>query len=751
MSYRRAFILLLLIQLVFFAPVFIQNKVIFPHNNDIELSGLPSRSDNYLSNRKFSDQSSAYIPEINQHLNGNAYHWLSTWNPCVQLGRPTHQLSGLSKVYLPTHLLSFLTQNPFKLYTFLTVLTVCLTGVFFFLFLKALQLSPIACLVSSLGLSLGIYTIYWLTFVMFVSTICWTVCLLWLVTEFIKKPSFSQGIGISFATYSLLLTGYPQAIILNGYVIVIQTLVNLCEFPKKSRQIPFRLLLILGSGLVGIAAAFPVYSDLLLNAQRSARLATSNEFFLAVLPKFYSIQDVFLYFAAIIDPFFLGNPGSSDYPITFFNNSSFYNGLSLSPFYVGLLVTSFSRKLWTRVWHWYGFILFCLLATLYPPIYVFAVNFLGFKLSRTLLLGGAVIPVFILCAYAIDYLKNDRFSTLYLTGSIGLLASIVTGLMLFSTANHPWSMHWKYLFLAYCLLGALVFFIHLKHESILIAITIISLMIYSHSTMLVRPLNTIQTTSPLVQAIQTSTAGNYRFALVGSDMAGILPANQEALIQLASIHSYDSLSSRNYQKLVASWSDGGSSTYGRLFSYLDNPEKITGSEFKKSGVNVFLSKQDLQGFGFLKTHEVNGIKFYKSLENPVLLLQSLSFLNVNDRSVALNVPLETTTALQPRLIQSFDDYQEIQVQPLPQKSLLFLSQQYHPQWSASSGGKGLETVLIEPFYQGVVIPPNTDRVFLEFKPQALWAWVPQLLYLIVGTGYAGVCWLKRIASSSCAP
>jgi hypothetical protein len=79
MNHKQSFISLILVQLLYFAPVVFKGEVIFAHSNDYEVLGINRTvADDYLFNRKFSDQSSVYIPEINQHLNGKHHSWLST-------------------------------------------------------------------------------------------------------------------------------------------------------------------------------------------------------------------------------------------------------------------------------------------------------------------------------------------------------------------------------------------------------------------------------------------------------------------------------------------------------------------------------------------------------------------------------------------------------------------------------------------------------------------------------------------------
>ena len=98
LSYRYALSFLLLIQILFFSPFWLSNNVVYHHSNYQQLTGLPDTTDTYKNNPKFADQSTVYIPEINQHLKKSRHNWVSTWNPSVQLGRPTFQLSGFSLI-----------------------------------------------------------------------------------------------------------------------------------------------------------------------------------------------------------------------------------------------------------------------------------------------------------------------------------------------------------------------------------------------------------------------------------------------------------------------------------------------------------------------------------------------------------------------------------------------------------------------------------------------------------------------------
>jgi hypothetical protein len=79
-----------------------------------------------------------------------------------------------------------------------------------------------------------------------------------------------------------------------------------------------------------------------------------------------------------------------------------------------------------------------------------------------------------------------------------------------------------------------------------------------------------------------------------------------------------------------------------------------------------------------------------------------------------------------------NDFQKIEVTGSPEETLLFLSQQYHRAWRAISKDRPLPTVIVNGFYQGVVLPPDTSEVELFFRPFVLWSWLPQLLFATSG-------------------
>src|SRR5438128_6733941 len=156
MSHRKALLLLVVLQALFFNRVLLDGEVIYPHDNHDAVAAPPSNT-HRLGFQAYTDHSDFFIPELHHHLNGRSYAWISTWNPHAELGRPTSQMSGLSTANLFTRLFALFTHDAFRVYTVLCVFTVCLSGIFFFAFLETLGLSAPACLCASAGLSLGMY------------------------------------------------------------------------------------------------------------------------------------------------------------------------------------------------------------------------------------------------------------------------------------------------------------------------------------------------------------------------------------------------------------------------------------------------------------------------------------------------------------------------------------------------------------------------------------------------------------------
>ena len=723
MSYRLAFLILIGMFVLYFSRILFLGEVIFPHSNAVEAGAVSGeRGDAYRSNRKFSDQASFFIPELTNNLGLDRKAWLQTWNPHVELGRPVFH-GELSRAFALTNLLSCFTSNAFVLYTALVLLTAGLTGAFLLLFLRSLGLHPAACGCAALGLGFATMVSYWLCFVMFLSAICWPVCLLWLITEFTRKRSWPVAFGLAFATYCLLISGYPQVTILSAYLIGPYALIKVGQMPGGRGEKLRTMVAMLACVGASVLASLPLYLDLLVMTKDSARLGEVNDsFFLGALPPSQTMQQLASFLMTLFDWSWLGNAMDPKYPLPTFN------GVSFTPMYGSLAWLSLLLKNRRALWLWQLFVLACIVATIFPTVYLFAVHHLGFGLSPIQLLGGAIIPGFVLSAFTVDAILRGELRLTIRSVAWLLVPVALEG----ATALFVWrplpinvSAVWITLLLIAALLGASYW----RCVPAFVGLAVFSVLLYGRPLILSRPLQTIHISSKLIDTISALTRDGSRFAISDRAIKAELPPNEEVLFDLTSVNSYDSLSSRRYHELVHKWSPNRPLSYARHFKLLDSESALADPAFPLSNVKVILSKRPLETEPLKLVAEVNGIKLYQPLAAPISLLQTdrYSFSSAGQAGIE---PVAAQQNLPSRRVQRLNDFQRIELTSSPQKTLLFLSQQYHPAWRASSQGQPLRTVMVNNFYQGVIVPPHTSEVELFFHPFILWSWLPQLVFAV---------------------
>lgn len=706
-----------------FSRILFSGEVIFPHDNSLEVGLSEEPNGTRVSNRKFSDESSFFIPELANNLRSDRKGWLATWNPHVQFGRAAYQVSGLTRAYLITNALSRFTSDPFRLYTALVLFTIGLTGSFLLLFLRSLGLHPTAAVFSAVGLAFGTPTSYWLTFVMFLSAICWLTCLLWLVAEFTQRPSPLRALGLAFATYSLFMTAYPQITILCLYITSAFALIRLAQMPRSRREKLQTMLALLGCAVAGALASLPVYLDLLFVAKDSARLDdVSDSFFLGVLPPYRALPDLANFVVTIFDWSWLRNAIDPKYPLAF-------NGLSFTPVYGSLIWLSFFLKPRRSVLFWQLVVAICFVGTICPAAYLFAVHHLGFRLSRLHLLIGGIAPGFVLSALVVDAVLRGQFR-LTVRSAMWMLLPLAMEIIV-ASLNWKWSSIDRIAVgITFLLVIALLGAIYYRSKAAFTAIAVISVLLYGRTLILSQSPQAIHRSSKLVDAIKAATSGSSRFAIADNAITA-LPPNQEALFGLNSVNSYDSLSSRRYQELVRHWSAAGIGTYGRHFRFLDIRRALADQGFPFSSVHMILSARPLATDQLTLAAEANGIKLYETITRPIELLQTQRF-QFSNRGEATIDPLAGPANLQSHRVEVLSDFQKVEVTASLQETLLFVSQQYHRAWRATSHQRLLRTVTVNGFYQGIILPPFTDEVELSFRPFVLWSWVPQLLFVAAG-------------------
>jgi len=363
-------------------------------------------------------------------------------------------------------------------------------------------------------------------------------------------------------------------------------------------------------------------------------------------------------------------------------------------------------------------------------VYLFAVHHLGFGLSRIQLLGGGIVPGFVLSAFKVDAIFRGELR-LTIRSAAWVLAPVVAESVVALLIWHRLPIDLVAVAATFLLVAALLGCIYWRSIPALIAVAVVCTFLYERTLILSRSLETIHVSSKLIDAIEPQAPDGDRFAIADNTITA-LPPNQEALFGLKSVNFYDSLSSRRYQELVNKWSLSGTLTYGRYLKFLDIESALADPAFPFSNVKVILSKRSLKTDRLKLAAEANGIKLYETITIPIEVLQTprFKFLNEGEATIA---PSAGSANLLSRLVEWLNDFQKIEVTTSPGETLLFVSQQYHRAWRATSHQRSLRTVTANGFYQGVIVPSYTSEVELFFRPFALWIWLPQLLFAVSGT------------------
>ncbi|HES58114.1 MAG TPA: hypothetical protein ENO21_01645, partial [Firmicutes bacterium] len=539
-GYRYVFLAYGFATLLFFHP-FLSGDVAAPHRQILEVGAVATNlTTSHLENRKFSDYTSEYIPEISEHLRGSRSGWLTLWTDHNELGRPVYHISGFSPAYPPSWIIGKLTDSPWRFTTVLSLLACFGAGIFVMLYCREIGLAPLAGLIAGSSLAASPLFMYWLIFPMFPAVWCWSVAALWAMTRLARRPDLIGWGTLAFSGYSLLMTVYPQPVVYHAYLLGGY---GLYLAYRKRRHNPAEIVRFVALGasalvVVGVLA-LPVYLDLALIAAESERVAPDPSFFTAILPAVDSVASGLRFMLLSTVPELFGNPIKESFPFK-------YDGLSITPLVMFLGVVGLFTA-FRRTWGWWLAIVVFFLLTFVHPLYVLGVEYLGLGLSRSIPLGSITLPLTVIVAHGADALiRREDPETVsraakYAASSVFAVIATGTGLGVAGFVPVRWGMVLAMLVVA----GLLAANCKTTRPALLLAALLTVLISISYPLMLRQDPAHIATTSPLVEKICANLSTGSRFAVAAPEIS-ILPPNLNASLGLASVHSYNSLSSRRY-------------------------------------------------------------------------------------------------------------------------------------------------------------------------------------------------------------
>jgi hypothetical protein len=738
-SYRTAIALYLILFSLFTFPFWGMGKVISPYLQHTELASAVVPESDTIENRKFSDFGNVYIPEVAQHLSGKRSGWITLWTNQNEMGRPMFHTSGFSPAYFPSWFLSKLTNNPWYFITVLSLATCFFTGLFFIMYCKEIGLHPLAGLIAGSSLATSPHFMYWLTFPMFTSTVCWGAGALWGVTRLANKSDLLGWSILSFSLYSLLMTAYPQAVIFQAYILAIYGGYLAYHQYKNGWFTAGKFLaLTMGAMLVGISCALPVYLDLAHIATESGRVSPDPSFFTTHLTRFRSLLDLIRFFVLGALPELFGNPINSTYPLP-------YNSLSITPLIVFASILS-ACVVYKKTWGWWlAVLIFCLLAFV-PPLYLFGVHHFGFNLSRINPLGGMIVPFTVIIAYGIDALiirSAPKISQAILIATISVFLILLIAIFYGISQDIP--IFWHIVLINCTLIYFFATQFKKTQQLYLVLAVVIIMATQSFPLMFVHRLSDIATNSPLTDKIRTNLPTGSRFAITTPEIS-VLPSNLNAAIGLASIHTYNSLSSKRYHKLINELG-GKMITYGRHNKSV-SPD-YSSTIFWMSNIGLILAADKISRNDLIYIGEEANLHLYK---NNSRMGDGFQITNLQDDISNIHTfqPPDIPQQLSGfSVLKTADhgDKLEFRVNQ-GEQSILILSQKFHRDWQAQvlvqSQWIPAQTLEVNKVFQGVALPRNTQLVRLAFKPYVRYAWVGNLLWILLLSLFVLKIWQKRI-------
>jgi hypothetical protein len=266
--------------------------------------------------------------------------------------------------------------------------------------------------------------------------------------------------------------------------------------------------------------------------------------------------------------------------------------------------------------------------------------------------------------------------------------------------------------------------------SVLVAIAMMSVFFYGQPLLLVRPAGTVHRDSPLARQLRELSDDGSRYAWID---LGIIPSNQESLLGLRSIHSYNSLSSLEYQRWVERISEQGAIVHGRHFPAIRGRSRLSSIALRRAGVGVLVAPERLDPELARPVARLGRLWLHRTRRAPLLAEQTTRWRVEGEHRVGLEDSPSPPSLAVVRM-QTADDRVSFEVSPINTPSLLWASWQYHPHWQARSGGRTLETVAVDGIYQGVLVPAGTASVDFSFEPYVRWAWIPQACLMVALPG-----------------
>jgi len=726
-TYRRALVLYIACMVILGGWLWASGNVLSPVCH-AQINGMHYLTEPMLAceQRKLADYEEEFLPEIVNQQTLLHTGFIVTRNEFNEFGRQAKHITGNTPANLYTWVLFQFFTDPYDILALQSLSLLCLFGVWVLLICRELKITPTAGLFAALSGVTTPFLVYWLTFPMHIATVCWTAALLYGLMRVFRQRDGLGWLVVAFATYGLFLMGYPQTAVysvwmLAGYVGVVSwPLLRRGMWWDVARWLGFAL----SAAVFGVLLTIPAYLDLYLRYRDSQRFWVKDEFFLQAIQVITSAKDVLLYVVSRFAPELYGNPLASTYPLEFDGaNITLLTGIMV------VVAVCYRRRV---AWWWLACVVGLWVLTISPTLFTVVLHlFPGFRLSAWTPAWSTVVPMVLVVAYGCDALLGLPVAQVRRVFGWVIIAQCMVvggGFMVARWFDLPIA-SWDMVRIGLLIMTTIVWYWRQTPLTTWGAL-VISVLVTAAPLFVAQPRSALIRTTPLTQTLGQSVPTGARFAIVSPALEYLLAPNYNAVLGIASVHSYNNFFTPYYQRLITQL--GGKITvYGKLNRAIDPDYNST--VFWMSNIAVVLVAQPLDHPNLELVTQHADVWVYHVKQRmgqfwriPVQRVANVSDIHIPDYQVPQPLPITQ--------YQNNGDMVELHYPVASTQSLVVMSTLYESGWQAESFDgqvwKKVVPVSVNGAFLGVVVPAQSQAVQLRYVTYVQYMWISHLTWLL---------------------
>ncbi|MFZ9858600.1 MAG: hypothetical protein ACO3F2_09770 [Roseiflexaceae bacterium] len=681
----------------------------------------------YTKNAKLSDYLNQEVVEAYLSQNEPRSGLLATWTNRSGLGRALFPHFGYTQSNFATWISTLFSENTLVVFTIRNLIFIYLAGLFLLLYGLTLGLNRWATIIASfMYATLPMFTFWSVNMPFFVGSSL-GVAAIYGIHQLIHKPSFGYWVFVALIIHLQITTAYLQTTVYVIYFLTLFSLILLYQQHTTTQVTLKKFSILATASLLGLIASIPMIADLYIEYLSSIR---SNSPIIAayVFPITKPDQLIQLILPAIYDGWI--TTVSKEYKL--------FPATQTTILYFLLVIIALWKQ-FRRVYGWVIMLTICYLlshnqtlnefmfTTIFPNISSGTKSFnwatLHIPLAMLMLWGTHTVIT--------DIRKREwiAFMLILISGVFVMWQSILVG------STYSFTIDWN-IFALYAIVILLVgvsIIIRSQHFTIpILFIAAISTSAFVTFPRMYRaPVDAASETIYIYDVSAKYLLENTNMMYYDSQKRNCCYAvgNISVLYDINSIHLYKSSVSAYYRNFIQSLdgtffqkrrNSGVTPTFNEVDFWLSNTSLVV-SDTKLNHPNLQL------------VHTERKLHFYTNAVRSgccVILNQSVQAKLTRDKyqNIAMKINDKLLRDASPisKAIDLGDKY-TILINKKEVTQTIVLSQIYHSMWFASvkvdDNWIEAQTVVVNGKYQGVIIPPNSTELRMQFLPWSRLMWI----------------------------